>query len=148
MKSIRLEQTYSYPPDRVWRALTDPQALGQWLMQTDFEPRLGKKFQFHDKPRPGWRGIVDCEVVELEPPRRLAYTWQGDPGKPATLVRWTLEPIAGGTRLVLEHSGFKGIGGFFLRSILSGGWRDKILQKLARALSDADPAPPSAVGRA
>src|SRR5713226_365222 len=106
-RDIRIEVTYPYHPAQVWRALTDSAELAQWLMPNDFQPRLGHKFQFRTKPQPGWRGIVDCEVTELDEPRRLSYTWTGEPDKPGTRVTWTLEPIDGGTRLRLEHTGFE-----------------------------------------
>ena len=69
--------------------LTDPQAIAEWLMPNDFQPRLGHRFQFRVANAKGWSGVVDCEVTELTPPRRLAYTWASDR---STRVAWTLEP--------------------------------------------------------
>ena len=127
-RDIRIEVVYPHPPARVWRALTDSAELAQWLMQNDFQPRLGHKFQFRTKPQPGWRGIVDCEVVEIEESRRLAYTWKGELDRPVTKVTWTLEPIPGGTKLQLEHTGFQGLGGVMLSMLLGSGW-GKMLRK-------------------
>ncbi|HKD00817.1 MAG TPA: SRPBCC domain-containing protein [Terriglobales bacterium] len=80
---LRFEAVYPYSPERVWRALTDPVELGQWLMPNDFEARLGHKFQFKTRPVPGFDGIVNCEVTELDVPRRLEYKWRAD-----TSTRW------------------------------------------------------------
>jgi uncharacterized protein YndB with AHSA1/START domain len=123
MSEIIREVVYPHPPAAVWRALTEPAALSAWLMPNDFRPEVGHKFQFRvPKPPIGWRGIVDCEVLVVDPPRRLSYTWLGDPKYRPTKVTWTLEPVEGGTRLRLEHTGFRGIGGMFLRWMLGSGW--------------------------
>ncbi len=127
-RDIRIEVTYPYSPARVWRALTDSAELAQWLMPNDFQPRLGHKFQFRTKPQPGWRGVVDCEVTELDEARRLTYTWTGEPDKRGTKVTWTLEPVEGGTKLRLEHTGFEGLGGLLLTFIMGPGW-GKMLHK-------------------
>ena len=87
------------------------------------------------RPRWGWRGIVDCVVLEVDPPRRLSYTWQGDPDAKAMTVTWTLEPTAGGTRLRLVHSGFRGLGGRLLKWMLSRGW-GKMLKTFLPAVLD------------
>jgi uncharacterized protein YndB with AHSA1/START domain len=122
-----------HPPERVWRALTDSQAIAEWLMANDFEPRVGHKFQFRDRPRGSWDGIVYCEVVEVDEPRRLAYTWKG--GKSLdTKVTWTLEAAAGGTRLVLEHNGFDGFGNVLLSFMMQAGWAKMLRGKLVRAI--------------
>lgn len=134
MGDIAVETVYPHPPERVWRALTDPDELEAWLMKNDFEPRVGHRFQFRDEPRPGWRGIVDCEVLEVEEPRRLAYTWRGDEEGEPTVVTFTLDPADGGTRLRLEHTGFRGFGGFVTRLILSRGWKKKLLRETLPAV--------------
>ena len=133
MGTIRVEATYPHPPERVWRALTDPQAIAEWLMPNDFQPRLGHRFQFRVANAKGWSGVVDCEVTELTPPSRLAYTWASD--KVDTRVTWTLEPSKDGTRLVLEHSGFKGVGQFLLRKLIMGpGWKNMLKKKLPQVI--------------
>jgi uncharacterized protein YndB with AHSA1/START domain len=132
---IVLEQTYPFSPERVWRALTDPAALAEWLMPNDFEPRVGHKFQFRSKPMPGWRGYVECEVIEVAPPRRLAYTWLGDADWQApTIVRWTLEPTDGGTLLRLEHTNLQEPWGRELQAMLSQGWKKMLSEKLMRVV--------------
>src|SRR5437868_2888446 len=96
-REVRLEVIYPHPPERVWKALTDPGALAKWLMPNDFLPRLGHRFRFVQKtPGNPKREVVQCEVVELEAPHRLAYTWRSDPNSTPELVCWTLEPVEAG----------------------------------------------------
>ncbi len=135
-RDVVLERIYEYPPERVWRALTDPRALGDWLMRNDFQAKVGHRFQFHDRPRLGWRGIVDCEVLEADAPRRLSFTWRGHPTHKRTTVTWTLEPVTGGTRLRLEHRGFVGVAGVLLGLLLGRGWRKMMHGRLARVVAE------------
>jgi uncharacterized protein YndB with AHSA1/START domain len=128
-RPIVVERVFTYPPERLWRALTDSAALSDWLMENDFQPVLHHEFTFRTKPAPGFDGIVHCRVTEIDPPTRLAYTWGA--GKHRTLVTWTLEPVEGGTLLRMEHSGFQGIGGFFMRLFLSGGWKRIVHERLS-----------------
>jgi uncharacterized protein YndB with AHSA1/START domain len=135
MSQIVLEAVYAHSRDRVWRALTDPNELGAWLMPNDFTPTVGHKFQFKIGPQWGWRGIVDCEVLEVDPPHRLVYSWQGDPKHRVTTVTWTLTPTPdGGTRLQLAHTGFRGLGGTLLKWMLGGGWKKMFKTSLAAVL--------------
>jgi uncharacterized protein YndB with AHSA1/START domain len=90
-RDLRFEQTYPYPVERVWEAITDSAAMSDWLMPNDFVPRIGHKFRFQTKPARGFDGIVHCEVIALDPPRRLAFTWKG--GGIDTVVTFTLEPV-------------------------------------------------------
>ena len=88
-----------------------PSALiTDWLMENDFEAEPGRKFQFRARPMPGWSGITNCEVTELDPPNRLAYRWgdgtESDSGL-RTMVTWTLTPTPGGTLVRMEQSGFR-----------------------------------------
>jgi uncharacterized protein YndB with AHSA1/START domain len=139
MSEIVLETVYGHSPDRVWRALTDPKELGAWLMPNDFIPTVGHRFQFKFGLQLGWRGIVDCEVLEVDPPRRLAYSWQGDPKHRVTTVTWTLTPTPEGcTRLKLEHSGFRGLGGTLLKRMLGSGWK-KMFNTSLPAVLDGRP---------
>jgi uncharacterized protein YndB with AHSA1/START domain len=124
-RDIKLEAFYPWPVETVWRALTDSEALAEWLMPNDFSPRVGHKFQFRTKPAPGFDGIVNCEVIELIEHERLAFTWKG--GGINTVVTFTLEPDPNGTRLRLEHNGFEGLRAVLVSFILGGGWRKKIL---------------------
>jgi uncharacterized protein YndB with AHSA1/START domain len=102
-------------------------------MANDFEPRLGHTFTFRTKPAPGFDGIVHCEVTALEPPSCLSYTWRG--GGIDTVVTWTLERVAAGTRLRLRHDGFKGVRGTILRKLVLGpGWQKMFDRKLPAVL--------------
>jgi uncharacterized protein YndB with AHSA1/START domain len=139
-RDLKLERVYPQPPERVWRALTDRRALSQWLMETDFEPTLGHRFTFRSRPQPGWDGITYCEVTELDPPRRLAYTWRGGPGKdrPLTLdtvVRFTLTPEGSGTRLTLEHTGFSGLKSVLVSFMMKAGWAKMLRGSLDRVIA-------------
>jgi uncharacterized protein YndB with AHSA1/START domain len=141
-RDLRLERVYPHPPEKVWKALTDRRALSTWLMETDFETALGHKFTFRSKPRPGWDGVTYCEVTELDPPRRLAYTWRGGPGKgkpPSldTMVAFTLIPEGTGTRLVLEHTGFSGFKAVLISVMMKSGWAKMMRGKLADAIASA-----------
>ncbi len=92
-----------HPPGRVWQALTDPAELATWLMPNNIEPSVGARFEFDATPAfDRWR----CEVLELDEPNVLAWRWQGGPIA-NSVVRFTLEAVAGGTRLRVEHSGFE-----------------------------------------
>jgi uncharacterized protein YndB with AHSA1/START domain len=134
-RDLKLERVYPQAPERVWRALTDRRALSQWLMETDFEPRLGHRFTFRAKPQAGWDGVTYCEVTELDPPHRVAFTWRGGSGqdRPPTLdtvVRFTLTPEGSGTRLTLEHMGFRGFKAIFVSFMMKAGWTKMLRGKL------------------
>jgi uncharacterized protein YndB with AHSA1/START domain len=128
-RDLHFEIVYPHPPERVWQALTDSAAIADWLMPNDFEPRVGHKFTFRTHPAPGFNGIIDSEVLEMDPPKRLVYTWCN--GKLNTCVTWTLHPTQGGTQLILDHTGFEGLRGWMLSNLLGQGWRSK---KLAQKL--------------
>src|ERR1700756_698154 len=102
---ILLVEDYAHPIEKVWAALTEPAALAEWLMANDFEPRLGKRFTFRGEPSPRWRGWMDCEVLAMEPPRRMVWSWNRSDLEEPNRVEFRLEPIAGGTRLTLVHTG-------------------------------------------
>ncbi len=89
---------------RVWRALTDRDRIASWALANDFEPRVGHRFQLRTKPRAGFDGVMDAEVVEVVPERRLAFTWRGGPLQEPTTVTIHLDPDGDGTRLRLTHN--------------------------------------------
>ena len=128
-RDLHFEVIYPHPPELVWRALTDPRAFAEWLMANDFEPRVGHRFQFRTNPRWGFDGLVHCEVTELDPPRRLAYSWRGGGMPGPTTVRFELEPVAGGTRLTLDHTGFEGLQSVGISFILGSGWKTNLLRR-------------------
>ncbi|HEX9981802.1 MAG TPA: SRPBCC domain-containing protein [Thermoanaerobaculia bacterium] len=105
-EAISFELDLHHSPAKVWRALTDPVLLAEWLLPVvDFELERGAAFTFAAQPQPGWDGIVDCRFVEIEPQRKLSYTWAV--GAMDTVVTFTLTPTASGTRLSLVQSGFR-----------------------------------------
>jgi uncharacterized protein YndB with AHSA1/START domain len=104
--SISFEVDLAHPPEKVWRALTDPALLAEWLLPAfDLKLERGAEFTFKTQAYPGWDGIVNCRFVEIEPHRKLQYAWS----VPFldTVVTFTLAPTASGTRLSIVQSGFK-----------------------------------------
>ena len=110
-RSFVLERTMPNPPDRIWRALTQAPLIEAWLMKNDFRPVVGHGFTFRATPMPHWNGVIDCEVLAVEPCKRLAYSWNSSGEEAAdglrTVVTWTLEPADGGTQVRMEQSGFR-----------------------------------------
>ena len=104
-RTLVIERVFPHPPEKLWRALTEGPLLAQWLMNNNFEPVLGRKFQFRADPMPNWNGIIDCEVLIVEPLKQLSYSW-GTLGL-ASAVLFTLTPAERGTHLRMEHSGFR-----------------------------------------
>jgi uncharacterized protein YndB with AHSA1/START domain len=141
---IDVTMTYPYPADRVWAALTSSQALSAWFMPNDFEPAVGHRFTFHARPfrALGFDGIVRCEVLELDPPKRMVWSWAG--GNIDTTVTFTLEQTADGTRLRMRQVGFDGLGGQLNRRILSGGYPRILGQRLPAYLGEAAAGPGAA----
>lgn len=103
-RTLAIEREFSYPPEKIWRALTEGELIKQWLMDNDFQPVLGHQFKFRSTPVPNWNGIIDCEVLVVEPNKKLSYTW-GTLGM-GTVVVWTLAATSTGTVLRMEQSGF------------------------------------------
>ena len=121
---ILLLEDYPHPVAKVWTALTEPAALSQWLMATDdFEPRLGKRFKLHGRATPEWRGWMECEVLELDPPRRMVWSWRRSETEEPNRVEFRLDPIEGGTRLTLKHTGVADAG---VRDRYTSGWPVKL----------------------
>ena len=106
-ESISFEFDLPHPPEKVWRALTDPVLLAEWLLPVvDLKLEPAAAFAFKTQPYPGWDGTVNCRVLEIEAPKKLSYTWVvGE--MLDTVVTFTLSPTASGTRLSLVQSGFK-----------------------------------------
>jgi uncharacterized protein YndB with AHSA1/START domain len=98
--SVVVEREMPFPPDRIWRALTEPHLIGEWLMQNDFKPVLGHGFTL----KGDW-GSVDCKVLAAEPNKTLSYSWNAMGLE--SVVTWTLTPTGAGTRLRMEQVGFK-----------------------------------------
>ncbi len=133
-KTVVVEREMPHPPEKLWRALTQPHLIEAWLMSNDFAPVVGHRFNL----RGGWGGVLDCEVLAIEPERSLSYTWDFKHEDAAydlkSVVTFTLTPTGGGTHLRMEQSGFRpnqkqAFGGAM------AGWRT-FLEKLDQLLAD------------
>ncbi len=102
--AVVIERTFRQTPDKLWRALTESRLIAQWLMNNDFEPVVERKFQFRAEPVPQWDGVIECEVLIIDPEKRLSYSWRSMGLTSGVL--FTLTPAEGGTHLRMEHSGF------------------------------------------
>jgi uncharacterized protein YndB with AHSA1/START domain len=100
LRTVVVEREFPYPPEKLWRALTQPHLIEAWLMKNDFMPVAGHHFNF----RAEW-GAVDCRVTEVEPHKTLSYTWNALGLE--SVVTWTLDPSNKGTNLRMEQSGFR-----------------------------------------
>jgi uncharacterized protein YndB with AHSA1/START domain len=98
--AVVVEREIPFPPEKVWRALTQPPLIEEWLMKNDFTPVVGHRFNL----RADW-GIVDCQVLAVEPNRTLSYTWAAYGLE--SVVTWTLTPTSTATHLRMEQSGFR-----------------------------------------
>ena len=107
--SVVVEREIPFPPEKVWRALTQPHLIQEWLMNNDFKPVMGHRFNFRADYLPN--GALDCEVLAIEPNRKLSYTWNSTSDNAAfnlkSVVTWTLTPTGAGTHLRMEQSGFR-----------------------------------------
>jgi len=99
-RSVVIEREMPYPPETIWRALTQPHLIEEWLMKNDFAPVVGHRFNL----RGDW-GTVDCQVLSIEPNKMLTYTWAAMGLE--SVVTWTLVPTSTGTHLRMEQSGFR-----------------------------------------
>ncbi len=100
VRSVVIEREVAYPPEKIWRALTQPQLIEEWLMKNDFEPVVGHSFKLNAD----W-GSVECQVQTVEPNKTLSYTWSAYGLE--SVVTWTLTPTRTGTHLRMEQSGFR-----------------------------------------
>jgi len=107
-KTIQREFLIPQPREQVWRAISNSASLAEWMFPNDFEPRVGHQFTFQVPPNPKMKFegiVVNCEVLECEPPSRLSFSWSAG-GLVDTRVSFQLEPDGEGTRVLFEHSGF------------------------------------------
>jgi uncharacterized protein YndB with AHSA1/START domain len=104
-RSVIVEKEFPHPPQKVWRALTESSLIEQWLMKNDFQPVPGHSFNLRMDPVPNWNGVIDCQVVTVEPFKTLSYTW-GTLGL-GSVVTFTLTPTDVGTHLRVVQSGFR-----------------------------------------
>ena len=105
--SVVVERDFPHPPEKIWRALTQPHLIAEWLMKNDFQPIVGHRFNLSG----GWGGVLDCEVLAIEPSNKLSYTWDFAHDDPAfnlkSVVTFTLTPTRTGTHLRMEQAGFR-----------------------------------------
>jgi uncharacterized protein YndB with AHSA1/START domain len=132
--SVVVERELPHPPEKIWRALTKPHLIEEWLMKNDFKPVVGHRFNVRRNPRPDLNIVVDCEVLVVEPNKTLSYTWSAFDIE--GVVTWTLTPTRTGTHLRMEQSGFRpdqkqAYGG------ARGGWR-QVFAKLEHVLARMD----------
>ncbi|ALV31017.1 SRPBCC domain-containing protein [Streptomyces sp. CdTB01] len=141
MSEILIVRDYHHPPERVWRAVTDPELIPLWTATgagarpEGFATTVGTKFKFIAKPKPGWSGVVVCEVLEVREPSLLRFTWQDQGGGAVTEVAYRIEAHGNGTRFTYHHTGFTGAGGFFMAKVL-GSVRAKMLTEGLPAVLD------------
>ena len=106
-RSVVVERDIPHPPEKLWRALTQPHLIEEWLMKNDFAPAVGHRFNL----RGDWGGVLDCEVLVVEPNKTLSYTWNFAHADAAynleSVVTFTITPARTGTRLRMEQSGFR-----------------------------------------
>lgn len=157
-RSIRLKTMLPYPPELVWRAITDADLLGEWFMKNDIQAIPGHAFTFSMKPQKGWDGITHCEITEVKPITFLSYTYKGEAtGEKAlacagvhsesadkvakgiftrldTELSFELEPTCGGCLLHLTHSGYRGLKLVLVSLIMQMGWKKQLNKKLPRVL--------------
>ena len=105
--TVTVERDFTHAPDKLWRALTQPHLMAEWLMKNDFAPEIGHRFHMTGD----WGGTLDCEVLEIEPGEMLSYRWDFVNEDPTfdlrSVVTFTLTPTSGGTNLKVEQTGFR-----------------------------------------
>jgi uncharacterized protein YndB with AHSA1/START domain len=153
-RTIKLKKCFPYPVESLWKALTDPALLGKWFMKNDLQPTLHHEFTFRMAPQKGWDGITHCRIVELDPFKKIAYTYKGTATGEKTLacanihsdkaaalakgifteldtvLKFTLESTCGGSCLTLEHSGYKGLKLIIVSFVMGMGWKKQLRKKL------------------
>ena len=107
IRTVVIERDIAHPPEKIWRALTEPHLIAEWLMKNDFRPDIGHRFNLTGE----WGGVLDCQVLDIEPHRTLSYSWNFTHDDAAfdlrSVVTFTLTPTAAGTHLRVEQSGFR-----------------------------------------
>ncbi|MGN6445827.1 SRPBCC family protein [Amnibacterium sp.] len=124
MSGYTVTREYPYAVEEVWQVLTDPGWVARWTATgrggrpEGFAPEVGRRFRFVGRPTIGWSGVVACEVLEVQAPHLLRYSWNGDEDGDVTEVTCRLEPSASGARFTWAHTGFTGLGGFAMSRLL------------------------------
>jgi uncharacterized protein YndB with AHSA1/START domain len=135
-ETVVVERSFAHSAEKVWRALTQQWLLAEWLMPNDFAPEVGRRFKLTSEPMPHWDGVVEGEVLDIEPHHRLVYSWDtaatGGGAGLRTVVTWTITPTENGVTLRIEQSGFRADQANNLRGA-QFGW-ERNLERLATAL--------------
>jgi uncharacterized protein YndB with AHSA1/START domain len=110
-RSLVIEREMPHAAEKIWRALTKDYLIEEWLMKNDFQAVVGHRFNLRTTPMPQWSGVIDCEVLIVEPYTQLSYSWNSSVDDATeefrTVVTWTLTPTETGTRVRMEQSGFR-----------------------------------------
>jgi uncharacterized protein YndB with AHSA1/START domain len=104
-RSLVIEKELPHRPEKIWRALTQGALIKEWLMDNDFQPVVGHAFSFRSTPMPHWNGVIESEVLVVEPNKALSYRWNSMGLE--TVVLWTLTETTGGTLVRMEQTGFR-----------------------------------------
>ncbi|ONI69464.1 ATPase [Kribbella sp. ALI-6-A] len=139
LTTIEVDQFYPHPPGKVWRALTEPELIAQWLMPGDFRLQVGHRYTMQSRPvaASGFSGLVEAEVLAFETEKLLRLGWRDAAGGDADwTITWTLQPEGHGTRLFLLHEGFDPDDPLQRQAhtIMNGGWRTGVPKALAKLL--------------
>jgi uncharacterized protein YndB with AHSA1/START domain len=132
MSEFHITREYPHSAQKLWHARTDPELVPLWTSTgrggrpEGFSAEVGNHFRLVGKPVPGWKGVVDCELLEVEPPFMLRHTWRGDEREPSVVTR--RDPTESGSRLTYDHTGFKGVDGIIMSKIVLGLIRRKMLE--------------------
>ena len=144
MSDYHVVREYPKPLPIVWKAFTDPVLVPLWTSTGQggrpegFKPVVGTKFRFIGKPFPGWDGVVRCEVLAVDEPRLLRYDWRNKESDEPSVVTSRLEEVPGGTRLTVDHTGFRGIEGVFMAVLLGRVRRKMLSEGLPAVLNELD----------
>jgi uncharacterized protein YndB with AHSA1/START domain len=131
-QQIVVDDVFPHTPETIWKTLTDGALMGRWLGMTPsgFDPVKGKRFVYQTTAAGAWDGVIHCEVLEVIPNQRLAYSWKGGHEANAgygsrldTVVTFTLSKVENGTRLRLVHSGFVLPQNEIAFANMGGGWK-------------------------
>ena len=139
LATFELDEFLPHPPATVWRVLSEPDLLAGWLMPHDgFSPVVGTRFRFRTEPVPqtSFSGVVECEVLEVDPGRLLRISWSSAGTALDTVVTWRLVPEGTGTRLLLTQEGFDLDDPEQARAfqIMNGGGRSHVFTRMVAAL--------------
>lgn len=131
---VSVDAFYPHPPAKVWRALTEPELIGRWLMPGEFRLEVGHRYAMRSRPMPaaGFSGAIEAEVLAFEPERMLRVAWRDPAGGGAWVITWTLRPEGRGTRLLLLQQG--GPGNAPAAAVMAAGWRGPIAARLTEVL--------------